>query len=213
MSRLTVKKTSQANPSLLRSKIAREAANLLYLGVEKEYKQAKLKAIATLRGSFLPSNREIAFELDRIAEENEGQARQERLTRMRKDALVLMENLKEYHPILVGSVWRGTINRNSDIDIVAYHNEQDHVLTKIENSGFKILNSEWVRTTEQGRKKESLHIYVELPTNEKAEIIVRSCEEAEKAEKCDIYGDQITGLHTEELKGILMENPTQQFLP
>ena len=67
------------NSSSLRKKVAREAASLLYSGVEKEYKQAKLKAARTFGGHFLPTNFEVAMELDKIAEENEGPTRQEHL--------------------------------------------------------------------------------------------------------------------------------------
>ena len=56
----------------LKNKVAREAATLLYFGAEKEYKQAKDRAAETLGTHFLPSNRDIALELDKIAEENEG---------------------------------------------------------------------------------------------------------------------------------------------
>jgi hypothetical protein len=64
-------------------RVAREAATLLYFGAEKEYKQAKLKAAKTFGVHFLPTNLEVALELDRIAEEKEGSARKERLVLMR----------------------------------------------------------------------------------------------------------------------------------
>ncbi|HDM44938.1 MAG TPA: tRNA adenylyltransferase, partial [Candidatus Bathyarchaeota archaeon] len=91
-----------------RLKVAREAALLLYTSQEKEYKQAKTKAARTLRLKVYPSNREVAEELDRLAEEMEGKARADRLTKMRKEALRVMEALREFNPILIGSVWRGT---------------------------------------------------------------------------------------------------------
>jgi predicted nucleotidyltransferase len=53
-------------------RVAREAATLLYYGAEKEYKQAKQKAAKTLGTKFLPSNLDVALELDKIAQENEG---------------------------------------------------------------------------------------------------------------------------------------------
>ena len=115
----------------LRTRITREAANLLYSGVEKEYKQAKLKAAKTLGARLLPSNSEVAIELDRIAGENEGSARQKRLIQMRREALTLMCLLKAYTPVLVGSVWRGTIHHDSDIDIVVYHDQFDDILNAL----------------------------------------------------------------------------------
>jgi len=77
----------------LRRKIAREAANLLYHGIEKEYKQAKLRAAEVLGINVLPTNLEVAIELDKIAEENEGATRWERLVQMRQEALKLMKIL------------------------------------------------------------------------------------------------------------------------
>ena len=46
----------------LKSRVAREAATLLYFGAEKEYKQAKTRAAETLGTDFLPSNLEVALE-------------------------------------------------------------------------------------------------------------------------------------------------------
>ena len=82
----------------LKCKVAREAATLLYFGAEKEYKQAKTRAAETLGTHFLPSNLEVALELDKIAEENEGAKRKERLIEMRKEALKIMKLLDAYLP-------------------------------------------------------------------------------------------------------------------
>src|SRR5208283_2246218 len=107
----------------LKCRVAREAATLLYFGAEKEYKQAKEKAAKTLGAHFLPSNLEVALELDKIAEENEGAKRKERLIQMRNEALKIMKLLDAYCPVLIGSVWRGTIRQESDIDIAVYTDE------------------------------------------------------------------------------------------
>src|SRR4030065_1835980 len=105
----------------LKTKVAREAAVLLYFGTEKEYKQAKLKAAKTLRTNFLPTNLEVALELDHIADENEGVARTQRLIQMREEALKIMVALAKYEPLLIGSVWRGTSRRGSGMDKSVYH--------------------------------------------------------------------------------------------
>ncbi len=196
-----------------RKKVTREAATLLYQGVEKEYKQAKLKAAKTFGLHYMPTNLEVALEIDRIAEENEGPAREERLVRMRKEALRIMQVVREYDPILVGSVWRGTIHHDSDMDIIVHHEEPEEVLKTLERTNFKIQQTEWVRITKQGKKKASFHIHAESPIKEKVEIIVHSPEEACLKQKCEIYGDEITGLRLEELKKVLKENPNKRFLP
>jgi hypothetical protein len=195
-----------------RKKIAREAANLLYSGIEKEYKQAKIEAAKIVGVRLLPTNLEVAFELDRLAEEREGLARQERLVRMRRDALGLMQILKAYEPLLIGSVWRGAIHRDSDLDIVVYHDEPEGILKILRQKGVNMTHAEHVAVTKKGKRRGSFHIYVELPSGEKAEIKVSSPEAARK-EKCETYGDEIIGLGLPELMKVLEENPTQRFLP
>lgn len=197
----------------IRRKVAREAATLLYLGVEKEYKQAKLKAAETLGVHFLPTNLEVAMELDKIAEENEGTTRQERLIQMRLEALKLMKSLKNYNPILVGSVWRGTIYRDSDIDITLYHNEPKDILKLLKRKKLKMIEKGWVTITKEGRMEKSFRILLELPTKEKAEITVRSMAEYGAKERCEIYGDVVSGLNLKELEAVLSKNPTQRFVP
>lgn len=196
-----------------RKKVAREAANLIYFGMEKEFKQAKVKAANALGVKFLPTNIEVAVELDKIADAYEGKARKERLIKMRREALEVMKLLAKYKPVVVGSVWRGTIHHQSDIDIIAFHDNPEEVLETIEKSGAKIIQTQLATTTEKEEKRASLHIFLESPTKEEIEVIVRSPEERSKKEKCDIYGDIITGLGVEELEKLLKENPTKRFVP
>lgn len=200
------------SPSL-RKKVVREAANLLYSGAEKEYKQAKLKAAKTFHLHYMPTNLEVAVALDKIAEENEGPARQERLVRMRQEALRMMKMLASYDPVLVGSVWRGTIHRDSDIDIYVHHDEPHDVFKLLEQNKIKITRSERTMVTERGKRKDTFHIHVESPIKEEVEVIVHSPEEACLTEKCEIYGDEIKGLRTHELERTLKEDPYQRFVP
>jgi predicted nucleotidyltransferase len=200
------------NSQQLRKKIAREAASLLYSGAEKEYKQAKLKAAQILQSKFLPTNLEVAIELDKTAEENEGTTRQNRLIQMRKEALKLMQSLKAYKTLLIGSVWRGTIHYGSDIDLVVYHDEPEEILNILKNS-LRITQTEWMAITKKGKRKGAFHIYAELLTKEKAEIKIVPTTEISKKEKCEIYGGEIIGLSRQELEKVLKENPTRRFLP
>lgn len=191
----------------------KEAATLLYDGVEKEYKQAKLKAAETYGLHYMPTNLEVALEIDRIAEEKEGPAREERLVRLRKEALRIMRIVKKYDPILVGSVWRGTIHHDSDLDIIVHHEEPQQVLKTVEQTDLKIERTERVSVTKQGKKKSSFHIHAMSPIKEEVEIVVHSPEEACLKVKCEIYGDEISGLRSEELETVLKEDPTKRFLP
>ncbi|MGB9675870.1 MAG: nucleotidyltransferase domain-containing protein [Candidatus Bathyarchaeales archaeon] len=196
-----------------RRKVAKEAASLIYFGIEKEYKQAKVKAADALGVKFLPTNIEVAVELDKIADEYEGKARRERLIKMRREALEVMKLLAEYHPIVVGSVWRGTIHHQSDVDVIVFNDKPEEVLKTLEKSGLKIVHAQKVTAMEKEEKRDSLHIFLESPTKEEIEVIVRSPEERLRKEKCDVYGDFITGLNVEELEKLLKDNPTKRFVP
>ncbi|MCW4047465.1 MAG: nucleotidyltransferase domain-containing protein [Candidatus Bathyarchaeota archaeon] len=198
----------------LRRRVAREAAVQLYFGAEKEYKQAKLKAAKALRVHLLPTNLEVAVELDKVAEENEGPARNERLIQMRREALKIMKLLKAYNPVLIGSVWRGTIRRGSDIDIAVYHDAPEDIVTLLKkNSGLNISSTEWVTVTKRGKPEASFHLHATTSDGQKVEIVVRGAEEASRKRKCEIFGDELKGLSVAELETVLEENPAQKFVP
>lgn len=193
--------------------MAKEAATLLYFGVEKEFKQAKLKAAKTLGASFLPSNLEVALQLDRIAEDNEGENRRKRLVSMRKEALKLMKILRKFEPILIGSVWRGTVRQGSDIDISLYHDVSSEIISLLEKTGYCPKETVRVAETKKGKRESSLHIYVEIPDKQSVELVVRSLEEKSQNRKCEIFGDEIRGLKIQELERLLEQNPEQRFIP
>jgi predicted nucleotidyltransferase len=197
----------------LKHRVAREAATLLYFGAEKEYKQAKVKAAQTLGTNFLPSNLDIALELDKIAEENEGTKRKDRLVEMRREALSVMKLLSAFCPVLIGSVWRGTIKQGSDIDIAVYADEPEEVVNVLKAGGVKVLKTTWTTVNKHGATLESFHIYAETAAKHGFEIVARGREEAGKKRKCETFGDELKGLNIKELEKVLDNNPTQQFIP
>ncbi len=196
-----------------RKRVAQEAAGMLYMGQEKEYKQAKLRAAKILGVHVLPNNAEVAIELDRIAEEREGKTRQERLVQMRREALQIMRVLRNFGPVLVGSVWRGTAHRNSDIDIAAYAKNPQEIVSTLQKNNYPIKRTEIQTVTKKGKKGQSFHIYVDFPSNNHAEIVVRSPEDISYQVRCEIYGDIVTGSTIKQLQRVLEENPKQKFLP
>jgi len=196
-----------------KQRIAREAAVLLYTSQEKEYKQAKQQAAQTLGVRVLPSNMEVAKELDNIADETEGSARQERLVQMRSEALQIMQAVEHFRPKLIGSVWRGTAHKNSDIDIVTFSAEPSTVLNKLEQEGFEVAKTEWQSAPKLDKRERSFHIYVKLPSSNEAEVVVRSLERINQKERCEIYGDTVTGLNIRQLERLLVRNPLQKFVP
>ena len=197
----------------LRGRVAREAALLLYTSQEKEYKQAKKRAAETLGVRVLPSNLEVAEELDRIAEEREGASRKELLLRMRREAREIMEILEEFNPRLVGSVWRGTARQNSDIDILTFSQDAVQVLEQLQEHNFVAESSEWRSVTKEGRKEASFHIHLLLSSGDGVEVVVRSQDCLGQPERCETYGDVKTGLNLEQLTKILRHNPLQKFVP
>jgi predicted nucleotidyltransferase len=197
----------------LRRRVAREAAALLYFGLEKEYKQAKLKAADNLGVRVLPTNLEVALELDRMAEEEKGFARTEQLVQMRREALEIMKMVKAHCPVLIGSVWRGTIRRGSDIDIAVYHDVPEEVVSLLKANGLEILRTERVTVTKQGKTEPSFHIHAETRGKHCVEVVVRATEEAGRRRKCEVFGDEIRGLRIQELEKVLEENPSRRFVP
>jgi predicted nucleotidyltransferase len=197
----------------LKQRVAREAATLLYFGAEKEFKQAKQKAAETLGAHFLPSNLEVALELDRVAEESEGPKRCERLVLMRQEALAVMRLLSAFCPVLIGSVWRGTIKQGSDIDIAAYSDDPREVESTLKVQGVKVSKTTWTTVNKAGATLASFHIYAETPAGHALEVTVRGIEEAGKRRRCEVFGDDLRGLNIKELERVLATHPTQQFIP
>ncbi len=196
----------------LRERVAYEAALLLYTSQEKEYKQSKERAASLLGTSSLPTNFEVAKQLDLIAQEREGREREERLVRMRREALMLMESLKDYSPKLIGSVWRGTAHINSDIDIEVSSTETNDVVNNLERQ-FMIVGSQRVVTTRLGQRRTSIHLDLRLSSGDKAEVIIKEPITKEKPEICSIYGDPKTGLTPSQLDDVLKRDPLQRFVP
>ena len=198
---------------MLRNRVTQEAALLLYTSQEKEYKQAKQRASATLGVRVLPSNLEVAEELDIIAQEREGPQRKEQLLRMRNEAKQIMETLRKFSPLLVGSVWRGTARKNSDIDVHVFAEDHKQVLQQLQNQGYVINRTEGRSVTKEGAKTSSVHVQVVLDSGDTVEIVARSPEELGKTQRCETYGDIKTGLNLKQLTKVLENNPLQRFVP
>jgi predicted nucleotidyltransferase len=204
---------SESHYTSLKIRVAREAATLLYTSQEKEYKQAKMRAAQNLGVRVLPSNIQVAHELDKIADEMEGASRTERLLQMRQEALEIMKSVKAFHPRLIGSVWRGTAHKDSDIDIVTFSSNPATVLKRLQGKNFKVTKTEWQSAPKLNQRQKSFHIHLRLKTGDQAEVVVRSLYRLNKKEKCEIYGDIIAGLSNDQLERLFAEDPTRKFLP
>lgn len=197
----------------IKNKVAKEAAVLLYTQQEKEYKQAKQRAAETLGARTLPSNKHVAEELNRIADEMEGPGRKEKLTQMRKDALSVMVMLGEFHPKLVGSVWRGTAHKNSDVDIEAFTSDCSSVLERLRQSNYTIRKAEWQTVTKGAGTERAFHVYFTSASGNEVELVIRNPEKMNEIDKCEIYGDTIKGLNMHQLRRVLLTDPAKEFVP
>lgn len=195
-----------------RREVAREAARLLYYNLAGEYKQAKEEAARNLRVKVFPSNLEVAVELDYLADEVEGVGRETLLVDLREDALRIMKCLKAFHPRLIGSVWRGTARKDSDIDIEVFSQDPEPIVKAIEKE-HQIFRMEHASKTEEGKTDRFLHVYFKLPSEYEAEVILKGLERTHERRKCEVYGDFIVGLSLPQLEKILKENPHQRFVP
>jgi len=196
-----------------RGRVAKEAARLLYTGASEEYMQAKEWAACSLGVDAMPSNYEVAVELDLLAEQLEGDERRQLLVAMRNAALGVMRVLAEHGPVLIGSVWRGTARRGSDIDIVAYTSRPDDVVTLLRFAGYNVARSEDAVAVRGGRAVRSTHIHLSLGGGLEAEIVVRPPEERGEEERCEIYGDVKRGIGLRELEKLMKSDPLRKFVP
>jgi len=200
-------------PSEQRARVAKEAARLLYTGAYEEYKHAKEQAARGFGLTSMPSNYEVAIELDLIAEEHEGEERERLLKTMREVAIVIMKDLVDYNPVLTGSVWRGTARRGSDIDINVYSSEPEDVESLLVKKRYNLRESEEVKLVKGGRTIRSRHISIQLAEGPVAEVVVRPVEEMREEARCETYGDLKRGLKLPELEKLMRADPLRKFVP
>ncbi len=196
-----------------RSEVAREAARLLYMGASEEYIHAKERAARSLGVETMPSNHEVAIELDILADEIEGKTRAELIIKMRDLALGLMRVLSDVRPVLRGSVWRGTARKGSDIDIDVYSNDPVEVKRLLEDSGYSVTGFK-EKVAVSGRvMSRSIHIQVRLEDDIEGEVVVRPVEEHGLEVRCEVYGDVKKGLRLPELEKLMNTDSLRKFVP
>jgi hypothetical protein len=116
--------------SELRELVADEAARVMMEQGIGDYSTAKRKAAERLRLSqlgALPSNRQVEqslLERQRVFEPEEHELRLERLRRI---ALMLMDELGDYEPRLVGPVLTGTATINAVVEIHVFADSPEEV--------------------------------------------------------------------------------------
>ncbi len=196
-----------------RSEVAREAARLLYMGASEEYIHAKERAARSLGVETMPSNHEVAIELDILADEIEGKTRAELIIKMRDLALGLMRVLSDVRPVLRGSVWRGTARKGSDIDIDVYSNDPVEVKRLLEDSGYSVTGFKENVAVSRRVMSRSIHIQVRLEDDIEGEVVVRPVEEHGLEVRCEVYGDVKKGLRLPELEKLMNTDSLRKFVP
>jgi len=197
---------------ILRRRVAREAARLLYYNLSGEYKQAKEEAARLLGIASLPNNFEVAVELDLLAGEVEGSDRKSLRVDMMREALTVMSCLKDFHPRLIGSVWRGTARKGSDIDIEVFCHERETVIKELEKM-YRSTRFEHGSKTDEGKTERYLHAHFNLPSGHEVEVVIKTLEHHSERRKCEVYGDNIVGVTLPQLRNLLDENPYKRFIP
>lgn len=197
----------------VRQRIAREAAKLLYSCVAHEYKQAKEMAAKALGYRLIPSNAEVAQQLDKLIDEVEGAQRDKLLVEMRRDALSVMEALKDFNPRLIGSVWRGLAHKGSDIDIEVFCEDPQRVVNALISAGYPMLSVKEVVLPHSCGEDVTIQILTRSLCGFDVEVLVRPSDWVNKVRFCDIFGDRITGLTLQQLKRVLSEDPLRRFIP
>ena len=198
--------------SQMRHRVAEAAAQLLYYRHVREYKPAKDAAARRLGVATLPSNREVAAALDRLADEVEGPAREALRVALRRDALTVMRRLQAFHPRLIGSVWRGTARQGSDIDLEVFSLDPDRVL-RVLLAAYPRAWVEDVARTAAGATARFRHVHFLLPSGHLVEVVLHGFEARATRRICEIYGDAIVGLTLPQLERVLATDPAQRFLP
>lgn len=141
-----------------RRRVAEEAARLLVEGSEREYLQAKERAISMLGlsgMSHLPSNRVIRDCIAQLTECELGADEvKRRIIEMRKIALQIMEVIEDFDPFLIGSTLTGKISSTSDIDLHAYSDDHSELMDLLANFEYSEVEEEII----ENRKGKFVHL-------------------------------------------------------
>ncbi len=129
-------------------RIAEEAARFMVDGTETEYLQAKERALLMLGmagQSRLPSNRDIRECILRLTRSRLGDDEVSRRVReMREIAEQVMTAIEDNDPYLIGSTLTGEIRESSDVDLHAYSDEHEILISHLTAWGYENIDVEMV---------------------------------------------------------------------
>lgn len=195
-----------------REKVAKEAARLLYRHVVHDYLSAKQAAARNLKIHIFPTNTQVAQAVDALSTQIEGPARDQLLVTLRQRALQVMQLLHSFHPRLIGSVWRGTARCGSDIDLEAFCDTPQLIISRLQ-SKYPNLTQALVEKTTGGKTDRFLHVSFPISSICVVDVNVKRQDMISMRRICEVYNDVITGLTYPQLQKVLMKDPLQRFLP
>jgi hypothetical protein len=145
-------------PKHKQRRLAEEAARLMVDGVETEYLHAKERASMMLGmtgQARFPSNKEIRECILQLTRTRLGDDEVERrVQQMRTIAEEIMSVIEEYDPHLIGSTLTGEIRESSDIDLHAYCDDYEILLTLLTERGYEDIEPEII----ENRKGSFVHL-------------------------------------------------------
>lgn len=151
-----------------------------------EYGTAKRRAVKQLlgnqklNGNILPDNAQIEQEVREYQALFFADSQPARLLQLRRLATVLMQELAQFNPYIIGAVFNGTAGEHSDIYLHLYTDNSKDVAIFLLNLGIDYEVSE-----HQGKRGEVLETLSFLYKNEGVHLLVHDIDDLRHTDKND----------------------------
>ncbi|MFA9274731.1 MAG: hypothetical protein ACEQSE_07630 [Candidatus Aquirickettsiella gammari] len=151
-----------------------------------EYGTAKRRAVKQLlgnqklNGNILPDNAQIEQEVREYQALFFADSQPARLLQLRRLAAVLMQELAQFNPYVIGAVFNGTAGEHSDIYLHLYTDNSKDVAIFLLNLGIDYEVSE-----HQGKRGEALETLSFLYKNEGVHLLVHDIDDLRHTDKND----------------------------
>lgn len=151
-----------------------------------EYGTAKRRAVKQLlgnqklNGNILPDNAQIEQEVREYQALFFADSQPARLLQLRRLATVLMQELAQFNPYVIGAVFNGTAGEHSDIYLHLYTDNSKDVAIFLLNLGVDYEVSE-----HQGKRGEALETLSFLYKNEGVHLLVHDIDDLRHTDKKD----------------------------
>lgn len=151
-----------------------------------EYGTAKRRAVKQLlgnqklNGNILPDNAQIEQEVREYQALFFADSQPARLLQLRRLATVLMQELAQFNPYIIGAVFNGTAGEHSDIYLHLYTDNSKDVAIFLLNLGIEYEVSE-----HQGKRGEVLETLSFLYKNEGVHLLVHDIDDLRHTDKND----------------------------